>query len=1057
MLHFYQADNLQILWNRFYQCLKEHQSDSILKPQTILVPNRDIARWVQLNQAKKTGISANLKVLLPAAFIHRLNHELNPDYEQYLPDKQELTWRIYQILLEGVLDKEFSELDHYIANDNLRRYQLASHIADLFDQYMLFRPDWLGKWSAGKPVDTKNPHEAWQRKLWQLLKTKDPGLSDRAVLHRELLRAIKNGTLEIQEPVFVFAIGSVPPIYIETLCTISQITDVFWFRIKIYHENIQRTKSASFYYTGNPIIERFAEEHAAIEGVIHQYSQKLKPQIKSLEPASAPTHPNVLQKLQAQIKNRDNMGNPVFDHSIKVHACHNSFREIEVLQDEILDFLNHTPNAGPGDILIITPDITRYTAFIHAVFGAENNKRHWLPYHINDSSSTLTARLFNVLLAIMRIQKNQFQLSAVLAILDSEPIRTALSLSSDDIMQLEYWLKETGVRWGMDAQQRGDSGVHSWQFGLHRLLMGILVPVDTEDVILGVAPFSDVEGADAYRLIGRLSKVIQTLTDWVQLTSISQTPHEWKKGIEALISFFFPKNEETDKALQPILQSLNLLDDATELLGDKATLSLDIILDMLQSAQNSKAAGTAYRSGGIIFSSMVPVRHLPYRFIGILGLNEATFPGRDVRSSFDLMGTDVRPGDRSIRVTNRGLFLDAILTATDSVHLSYQGFAMSDGSEVPPSLVITELLDFAAKTTETKIDSFITKHRLHAFHPAYFFGNENASRTYNEKRAILAKISQTFREPEMANERLDEPIPLQNDQQTVISLDEVIEFITKPYKWLMENRLSMRKNRSEDLPQDRDPFTLNGLESWKLKQRLLVEIANGENRPDDLYKALHLQGLLEYGERGKRALMERWDETMQFWESIPAEHRESWSQKKKLYEISIQPNNQSINLQAQLPEVKNQNLVLIESSKMKPRRKLKAWIFHLALCTNSSVETFLYTLDGRLHFSNEENAREYLEVIISKMLEIRQFPLPAYANVLETVHEFKDDDIAFQKKILPLFNEDAFMMENTIYAEDDYVSDFVKGYDESLRNQLEEIAELIWKPMVENLNRGEGS
>ena len=50
---------------------------------------------------------------------------------------------------------EFAMLRHYLHDDNDKRklFQLASRTADLYDQYLVYRPEWLTRWEAGELVE----------------------------------------------------------------------------------------------------------------------------------------------------------------------------------------------------------------------------------------------------------------------------------------------------------------------------------------------------------------------------------------------------------------------------------------------------------------------------------------------------------------------------------------------------------------------------------------------------------------------------------------------------------------------------------------------------------------------------------------------------------------------------------------------------------------------------------------------------------------------------------------------------------------------------------------
>lgn len=70
-------------------------------------------------------------------------------------NKQSMSWKL-MTLLPQLLDREdFTLLRHYLTDDSDKRklFQLSSKAADLFDQYLVYRPDWLAQWEAGNLVE----------------------------------------------------------------------------------------------------------------------------------------------------------------------------------------------------------------------------------------------------------------------------------------------------------------------------------------------------------------------------------------------------------------------------------------------------------------------------------------------------------------------------------------------------------------------------------------------------------------------------------------------------------------------------------------------------------------------------------------------------------------------------------------------------------------------------------------------------------------------------------------------------------------------------------------
>jgi len=92
------------------------------------------------------------------------------------------------------------------------------------------------------------------------------------------------------------------------------------------------------------------------------------------------------------------------------------------------------------------------------------------------------------------------------------------------------------------------------------------------------------------------------------------------------------------------------------------------------------------------------MRSIPFKVIAVLGLNDGEFPRQRQALGFDLMSlSKAKLGDRSRRGDDRYLFLEAIISARNSLYLSYQGRNIKNNNEKQPSLVVKELMEYLAQ------------------------------------------------------------------------------------------------------------------------------------------------------------------------------------------------------------------------------------------------------------------------------------------------------------------------------------------------------------------------
>src|SRR5688572_840891 len=127
--------------------------------EVVIVQSRGIARWLSLKLAVRNRVCANVRFPFPNAFAWELYRALGEDVPEQSPlDAPVLAWRILDALDELEATAPFASVKRYVAGDQLRRFELANRLAALFDEYLVYRPDWISKWDRGEA-------EHWQALL----------------------------------------------------------------------------------------------------------------------------------------------------------------------------------------------------------------------------------------------------------------------------------------------------------------------------------------------------------------------------------------------------------------------------------------------------------------------------------------------------------------------------------------------------------------------------------------------------------------------------------------------------------------------------------------------------------------------------------------------------------------------------------------------------------------------------------------------------------------------------------------------------------------------------
>ena len=273
---------------------------------------------------------------------------------------------------------------------------------------------------------------------------------------------------------------------------------------------------------------------------------------------------------------------------------------------------------------------------------------------------------------------------------------------------------------------------------------------------------------------------------------------------------------------------------------------------MLQPVLQQASRGRHPWSEGVKFCSLLPMRSVPFRVVYLLGMNMDDYPRRVDPQSFDLMRNDYRPGDRSARMDDRWLFLEALLSARQIFHVSYLGQDMHRNEKREPSVVLSELIDYirhgyqagdAFQDAELKANSFLyTKHPLQPFSPAYFPPDtaQQAGRcfSFNRQAYAVAKGQADARQDSDAaaggTERWARSAAPEDCDLVEVSLDDFVRFFTRPWDWFFRKH-GVWFSRPEDELSDEEMFELpQGLGRWTVRNRLLEQINRADFALDEI-------------------------------------------------------------------------------------------------------------------------------------------------------------------------------------------------------------------------------
>ncbi|MBD9413339.1 exodeoxyribonuclease V subunit gamma [Pseudomonas sp. PDM16] len=871
MLSLYHAPDLETLGLLACKLLAQPQAD-VLAPARVVVPSQGIGRWLTLQLAREQGIAMHLEVQLPSSFVWALARQvLGALPEQSAFNPQAMTWRLYDWLCEPANLARAERLERYLhGGDERRRLALAAKIADVFDQYLLYRDDWLAAWERGELCEL-GPDEAWQALLWAEL-TKD-GHPHRARLLGELLARLHadQPIAEMPERLLVFGISSLPPHHLRVLEGLARHTDVIvfalnpcreaWGEIRDVRELAQSEVSPDDWYldVGHPLLASLGKQgRDFFDSLLGQIAEEhgIYPQDNELSDDSLL---HALQQDILRLRTRtpeERLSLRADDRSLELHIAHSPLREVEILHDQLLARFAADPQLSPDQVVVLTPDIERYAPYIEAVF-ARREGAPYVPYSLADRSLRAETPLIEAFLGLLSLPESRFAAEEILAWLEQPAIARRAGIEAEDLPLLRDWLRQAGVRWGRDGGHRAAldlpaDDAFTWRQGLDRLLLGFLAPPqlagDGVPLLGDSLPLDALEGARA-QLLGRLCAFVEQLAGLAERLQRARPLADWALDLQGLIDALFDERESGDTLLL-LSQACAALARQAEDSAITRPVELALVRQQLGAALESGSGASGFLTGAVTFCTMVPMRSLPFRQVCLLGLDDGALPRRTPAAGFDLIAKRPRRGDRARRLDDRYLFLETLLSARDGLYLSYVGRDPRDNAELPPSVLVSELLeavDLTSISAGGKASAqIIIEHPLQPFSP----GNFEQTGARRGFASPWFRAAQRLAEAPAASapafiQRLPEP----NADWLVIEPSQLLYCFKHPARFLLEQRLGLRLADADEAIAADEPFALEGPARRGLRQLALQAVERGWSEEQER-RIARAAGWLPPGELG---------------------------------------------------------------------------------------------------------------------------------------------------------------------------------------------------------------
>lgn len=1037
MFILYQSNKISSLAAMLVKLQQVSPLSDPFEPETILIQSQGMAQWLQMQIADLNGVMGNCDFLYPTTFLWQQYRVLFPELpKENIFDRSSMTWRIMRLLPDCLTQAEFEPLQRYLAGQvnqeqyQIKLYQLSAKLAELFDQYLVYRPYWLVNWEEGNlqavenelkiAISAKNVDLSliaadikWQSALWnQIVADLKIGAdesifttSHRAYLQQNYFEKLENLTeqekAKLPKRIFIFGISAFSPLQLAVFQKLSEHCDIHVFFLnpseKYWGDSVEdkvwQKLALNNKISPEDLEQLLAEQSNKLLNLWGKQGRDFLAQLMEFEPNSLdsfdePEEDCNLNKIKHQIfhsANQPTLNDLTEDNSIQIHNCHSPMREVEVLHNQLLTLFEKDHTLLPKDIIVMSPDINKYAPYIDAVFSryatnlGEKRDPRYIPFSLSDQAFTVIDPIVASFLQLLSMKESEFNAEELFDLLEIQAVQSRFHFTPEHIRILRAWAKNAGVRSGVAISQPHWQNYNSWENGLNRLLLGSSLK-EENGIWENTLAFADSYGLNA-ELVGLLASFISHLLDWVKWIQQPHSLSEWHNAVKALIENLYQETAENTASIL-LLNSVNdqilELISATHFADD---LHIDILELLFNQQLDQHSQSLHFLAGRVNFATLLPMRAIPFKVVCLLGMNEADFPRKQQINSFDLMQYAPQKGDRAKRDDDRYLFLEALLSAQNIFYVSYVGQSQKDGKEKLPSILVSQLLDTISDYLDPDFKQSLTKPVEELFvrkHPLTVFSQKNF--THPRDHAYTAEW--IIRSASPAQDFLS--VVPNNETVDVIELDSLVHFVQNPIKFFFLNVLGVSFNTYDDSIDESEIFAMSGLSNYVILNKLLTIVPEQQTlffEQEQLKGNLPASNFAKITEKDLKAKIHELRSDL-------AQYLERESDALMLKQ-GIEFDDRTITLEGNLPNLYQNEMVLWRVGGLRDKDKIETWVYHLVLCAYFSQKTVkLYYRDGEksemLSFeklSSQEALAQLTLYIKDYLAGLMQVQLVVYRNI----------------------------------------------------------------------------
>lgn len=1052
------SNSLKPLSLRLGRDLNANHQDPFVK-QWVVTQTEGMNSWLKQSIAKQNGIAANMNFCKPNDIIAEI-YRCGLSTGKQIINTENIRWCIYELLDMSDFKTKYSDIASYYTNNDIKRIALSDELADLLDQYQVYRHGTVKIWDDR--YVNQVPAEDWQEWIWHQIKSKLGDVyQDRVEMAEILIKGLADETVRTEilnrmPALHLFGIAVITPYYLRIFHELAQFMEIHLYLVNPSPEQIwmddhsekqitrllkkqnKQRKEVDYLLVGNDLLLNWGAIIKESFKLIMDHDEFVN--VYNEEDAVPIVDPKtLLKKIQYDIYNNLNKKTrqPLTeedykDGSITINGAFTPVREVEILQNYLIELIDKRKEIlSPKDILVLVSDIETYAPYIHAVFSNSPNK---FPYNIADESYAAGNNMFTAIQEILSLDADSFKVEDVLKLLESPYIRNRFKIKDEETLRTAA--RQAGIIFSVKGRKEDDTRYISWEYGLKKIMYGICMSGgnDYEDGSDEFIPLDNAEGTEAIERV-RLMYFIRILQQKLAERSQIRTISEWAVYLQALVEdMVFQAGEKDDDDYTKLVQ----FTEQMALLDKNANVEISFEVfrhSFLQRLDLEKKAGS-FAKGGITFCSLVPMRSIPFKVVALLGMDFDKFPRKETALSFSLLN-DWKPGDRNVKNNDKHLFLETLMSAQDYLYISYLAKNAKDGAPLPASSMVDELIDYVARgismDTDTLRKAWVTMHPLHSFNGRY---------NTNEPKGLISYLDDSRYSTGIV------PGTKTKDEKrfdfNIVNIDDIARFLQNPARLYLQKQFNIYYRDEEVLLQEHELFDFDHLTKWNVQDKIMFM---DEIETDAYYEKEKKTGRIPLHNMGKASIGEVIADLEQIRERL---NYAKGSEEKRIVEVNFKIDNTQI---AGIVEpVFGKKYISVCNSKQQLKYLIVAYTKYLAMLAQGEDLEFVFIskyIDGLQRIPAGRISKQTAIDTITKYLNYFKYGHQEYFHFFPAIGQNEMEMIAEDHETFMSYYENAKDAELDFTFEDDYLNKAVEQgfFAEAAFEQIKENVEAVFEPI----------